>query len=29
VSGLSGVDRTDFHYSFVTSVVVIPRFIEE
>ena len=29
VSGLSGADRTDFPYSSVTSVVVVPRFIGE
>ncbi|CAN6285534.1 unnamed protein product [Urochloa humidicola] len=29
VSGLSGSDRTDFPYSSVTSVVVVPRFIGE
>ncbi|WVZ55620.1 hypothetical protein U9M48_006258 [Paspalum notatum var. saurae] len=29
VSGLSGADRTDFPYSSVTSVVVVPRFVGE
>ncbi|CAL4912804.1 unnamed protein product [Urochloa decumbens] len=29
VSGLSGADRTDFTYSSVTSVVVVPRFVGE
>lgn len=29
ISGLSGADRTDFPYSSVTSVVVVPRFIGE
>uniref|UniRef100_A0A0D9VQ13 YdbS-like PH domain-containing protein n=1 Tax=Leersia perrieri TaxID=77586 RepID=A0A0D9VQ13_9ORYZ len=29
ISGLAGADRTDFPYSSVTSVVVVPRFIGE
>jgi hypothetical protein len=29
VSGLSGADRTDFPYSSVTSVAVVPRFVGE